>query len=349
MAHPPRRVKRWTEADVDQGVEAELVRLFDRLYQLQPGAGDDGETRPELVRLAPDAKRLWVSFYNAHADELAGEVGDLAAAFSKLEEAAARLALVVHCARWAAGGAADGLELDAESMRAGVTLAEWFRHEARRVYALLDESDDARDRRHLAELIQARGGRITVRELMRCNCRRYPNAAAAEAALEGLVKSGLARWAEATPRTRAVELRMTHDTYDSGGGGPTVHDAAHDTDREPSGELDANERDERQGAAKEGPVSYVSCVMRDEPPDAMAAEAGPVSRASVMRDDGGPGGPSAAPAPPGAAPTPPVGARLRFADTSWRPCGRDDASWWTWEGATSWLDAADHPPPAGGG
>src|SRR5262249_32607213 len=31
---PPRKAKRWTEADIDSSAEAELVGLFDRLYEL---------------------------------------------------------------------------------------------------------------------------------------------------------------------------------------------------------------------------------------------------------------------------------------------------------------------------
>src|SRR5262249_21903285 len=100
---PPRKAKRWTEADIDPSAEAELVKLFDRLYELQPTAGDEGEPRPVLVRLSADAKGAWRAYYNANAVEQVDLTGDMAAAWSKLEEYAARLALVVHFTRWAAG------------------------------------------------------------------------------------------------------------------------------------------------------------------------------------------------------------------------------------------------------
>src|SRR5262249_55030792 len=45
-ACPPRKAKRWTEADIDPSAEAELARLFDRLYELQPTTSDGGELRP---------------------------------------------------------------------------------------------------------------------------------------------------------------------------------------------------------------------------------------------------------------------------------------------------------------
>jgi hypothetical protein len=193
---PPRKVKRWTEADIDPSAEAELARLFDRLYELQPTTGDDGEPRPVLVRLDREAKTAWTTYYNAHAAEQADLTGDIASAWSKLEEYAARLALVVHYVRWAAGDVVNETRLDLASMNAGITLAGWFKHEARRVYAMLDESDAERDQRRLLEWIESRGGSVTPREVqMGCRWLREPGAA--EAALEGLVQAGRGTWRDA--------------------------------------------------------------------------------------------------------------------------------------------------------
>jgi hypothetical protein len=197
LTYPPRKVKRWTEADIDPGAEAELVRLFDRLYELQPTAGDDGETQPALVRLSGDAKKVWKAYYNAHAVEQAELTGDLAAALSKLEEYAARLALVVHFTRWAAGDStlASADVVDAASMSAGIALATWFKHEARRVYAMLDESDAERDERRLVDWIGRKGGKVTPREVQQ-NCRWLRETGAAEAALDALAKAGRGAWRE---------------------------------------------------------------------------------------------------------------------------------------------------------
>jgi hypothetical protein len=190
---PPRKAKRWTEADIDPSAEAELARLFDRLYELQPTTDDDGEPRPRLVRLSGDAQAAWIAYYNAHAAEQADLTGDMAAAWSKLEEYAARLALVVHFIRWAAGDVANETRLDAASMNAGIVLAKWFKHEARRVYAMLDESDTERDQRRLVEWIGRKGGTATAREVQQ-GCRWLKEPGAAESALEELVKAGRGSW-----------------------------------------------------------------------------------------------------------------------------------------------------------
>ncbi|MDY3561967.1 DUF3987 domain-containing protein [Gemmata sp. JC673] len=194
LACPPRKAKTWTEADIDPRAEAEMAALFDQLYELQP-TETEGEPQPVLVRLSPAAKSAWTAYYDAHAAEQADLTGDLSAAWSKLEEYAARLALVVHFVRWAAHDPklANAEIVDAESMAAGITLAGWFKHEARRVYALLSESEADRDRRRLVEWVERRGGRTTAREAQQ-GCRWLSKAGTAEAALEELVKLGRGSW-----------------------------------------------------------------------------------------------------------------------------------------------------------
>jgi hypothetical protein len=200
---PPRKAKRWTEADIDPSAEAELVRLVDRLYELQPTAGDDAEPRPILVRLSGEAKTAWKAYYNAHAIEQADLTGDMAAAWSKLEEYAARLALVLHFTRWAANDPtlASADRVDVVSMNAGIVLAKWFKHEARRVYTMLDESDAERDYRRLVEWIGRKGGTVTAREVQQ-GCRWLKEPGAAEAALDELAKAGRGTWRDVPPTAK---------------------------------------------------------------------------------------------------------------------------------------------------
>jgi hypothetical protein len=195
LAFPPRKAKRWTEADIAPELEDELEQLFDRLFELQPSVDEDNDPRPELVRLNPEAKTLWKNYFNDHAIEQADLNGDMAAAWSKLEEYAARLALVVHFIRWAAGDPTliDSGIVDAETMNAAIDLTKWFKYEARRVYAMLDESDSERDRRRLVEWISRKGGTVTQREVQQ-GCRWLRDPGAAEAALEALVKGGRGTW-----------------------------------------------------------------------------------------------------------------------------------------------------------
>lgn len=195
LTYPPRRPKHWTDDDIDPAAEADLARLLGRLYDLQHATVYDGQYAPVYVDLTAEAKGLWVAYCNAHGAEQVDLTGDLAAAWSKLEGYAARLALIIHYARWAADDASlkDPDKIDADSMARAVILAEWFKGEARRVYGVLGESDDQREQRQLVEWIQRRGGAVTVRELQQGR-REYATADAAEAALCGLAKAGLGTW-----------------------------------------------------------------------------------------------------------------------------------------------------------
>jgi hypothetical protein len=224
LTWPPRKAKRWTEAEIDPSGEGKLVRLFDKLYELEmigpegeqpPPAlmqtsSDDSsndkkegrekqEGRPALVKMSTDAKEAWTKYYNSHADEQADLTGDLSAAWSKLEEYAARLALVIHHIRFAMKQCVECL--DVESMTAGIRLAEWFKHEARRVYAMLAESNAESDLRRLAEWILGRCGSVTPREVqMGCRCLR--GVGDAESALNALAKAGRGSWREIPPSTK---------------------------------------------------------------------------------------------------------------------------------------------------
>jgi hypothetical protein len=198
LAMPPRKTKRWSEVEIDPETESTLADVYGRLYDLHlPMNEAIGEPEPIALDMTPEGKQVWVAFYNAHAQEQAKLTGDLAAAWSKLEGYAARLALVVHLVRQVAGGPdlniGHGGRIDDWSMAAGITLARWFAAEARRVYAVLSESEEARARRELVELIREAGGTITARDLMRRRQGEYPTAEDADHALMDLVTNKLAR------------------------------------------------------------------------------------------------------------------------------------------------------------
>jgi len=200
FALPPRPVRRWSEAEVRPGLVEILERVFEHLYDLMPQAvEEDSGWAPAIINLGPEAKKRFVAFYNEHGAEQRELTGALAAAWSKLEAYAARLALIVHCVRVADGERGlDPFVLDTASLDTGVRLVEWFKHEAQRVYGLLHEEPAERERRELVDLIRRRGGTITPRELMRAS-RAYPLAEDAKAALDALVEAGLGRWETVKP------------------------------------------------------------------------------------------------------------------------------------------------------
>jgi hypothetical protein len=196
LAWPPRKAKRWTEADVPAAITDAIAALFDRLFALKPDADEYGDASPWIVTLDADARSAFVQFFTEHNEAQVELHGDDAAAWSKLEGYAARLALLFHLIRNAADdpSAVDPRCVDRQSMEAAIRVTRWFAREALRVNAMLSESDAERTDRRLVEWIERKGGAVTVRDLTR-GPREYRNKPeSAEAALQGLVAAGFGCW-----------------------------------------------------------------------------------------------------------------------------------------------------------
>lgn len=206
LAWPPRQPKQWTEDEVSSESTTAMNRLFDQLYGLKFITGDDGEPKPGLMHLSLDGKRAWIKFYTEHAAKQVELSGDLAAAWSKLEGYAARLALVVHYIRWAANDPTltDEWAVDAVSIQTGVEMVRWFGYEAERVYGMMGETEGEQADRSLIEWITQRGGEISPNELRRAR-RRFKKSDQAREALQELVAAGQGRWATLPPGKRGGE------------------------------------------------------------------------------------------------------------------------------------------------
>ena len=199
-------------------------------YEKDKEVLSDGKApTPMLVELSPEAKNRFARFVNEFGREMADaalsglcpkkgsdpeekargsdpffgpSLGPQPLALSQsdqLEGYAARLALVLHLSRWAAGERVDPAVCDLTSIEHGITLARWFANEARRIQTLLCETPDQIERRRLIEWLDRRGGQASARDLCRSNGRTYPTMEAAEAALQRLAEEGVGAFADYPP------------------------------------------------------------------------------------------------------------------------------------------------------
>ena len=215
LAWPPRKAKEWTEADVSAAITDAIAAMFDRLFALKPDADEDGDARPWIVKLDDAARSAFVRFFRQHNEAQVELHGDDAAAWSKLEGYAPRLALVFHLIRHAADdpSAVDPRRVDLRSMEAAIRVTRWFAREALRVNAMLSESPAEGTNRRLVEWIERKGGAVTVRDLTRGPREYRNNPEGAEAALQALVAAGFGCWDTATGGTKggrpAERFRLT--------------------------------------------------------------------------------------------------------------------------------------------
>jgi len=204
LAAPPRRPAKWSEATVSPIVRDCFGQVVRRLYELQPDADEGGRENSLVVPLDREAKKLLIDFYNSHNEEAAALVGDLLAAWSKLEETAGRLALILHETKVASRQARPEL-IDADTMSRALRLTSWFKRETRRVYGILADNDLDQAARQSDDRLAAWIGRqadpVTARDVL-TGCRWIETADDAEAALKQLVDACRGRWEDRPPGER---------------------------------------------------------------------------------------------------------------------------------------------------
>jgi hypothetical protein len=118
---------------------ARLLELLERPLPLAPGKAN--ELAPRLLRLAADARKLWIAFADSMERQIApdGPLSPVKGLANKLPEHAARLAGVL-----ALVSDPDTSEIPAEQMAAGITLAQHYVAEALRLFEASRVSDDLR-------------------------------------------------------------------------------------------------------------------------------------------------------------------------------------------------------------
>ena len=199
FAMPPQKPKQWTDADIDPERQAKLQSIMERLLGLIEIDPDTGGIISKNIPLSPEAKTVWILFYNQHAAEQHQiEDESLTASWGKLEGYTARFALLDHLVRSAVEDQFSSFDHDRigpGSIKVGIALSRWYGREAERVHDLFGKTETAENRedRELVRIIQSKGGRITVRDLMRSRKKGYPTTEAAETALNRLVRRGIAR------------------------------------------------------------------------------------------------------------------------------------------------------------
>lgn len=191
LAMPPARKRVWTDEDINPHTANSLAAVYAELSDLGLAADDS----PLDLPLDAGAQAAFVAFVNANGEEqFALDDDDLRAAWSKLEGAAARLALVIQLVRAVTEAGVDAERIDKTSIDAGLTLSRWFGYETRRVYAAIRQGPDERAHQWLIDLIRQLDGRITPRELQRRQPGRFSKAKDARAALMALVTAGLGKF-----------------------------------------------------------------------------------------------------------------------------------------------------------
>jgi hypothetical protein len=151
--------------------------------------------RPYLLRLDGEGRPAWQRFTEHHAAELNDPEfpAHLQGPWSKLRGYAGRLALVLHCLKWACGDvepvyAVD--PVDGSSMAAAARLVGYFKSHARKLYAALDADPRIAEARKVLECLARNPGlsSFTRRDLYQHLRRQFRKPEALDAPLRLLVE-----------------------------------------------------------------------------------------------------------------------------------------------------------------
>lgn len=164
LCMPPERVARWSaDEDISLRIRAGWAKTLKQLRELE--LGPDGS--PVLLPLTPDAEKVWAIFHNDCEERKRHSTGAYRYSVAKLQGYCARIALTLQLLE-----DHKATSINTLAMERAVALMDWFRHEARRVYGRLTESNGERHLRELAEWLVSRGKPVTARDVTR-GLRRY--------------------------------------------------------------------------------------------------------------------------------------------------------------------------------
>jgi hypothetical protein len=267
----PMQAQPYTDFIVSDSTRAAYYRLVDDLFAMRGRETEDDKGMvPVHLTFTDDAQREWAEFHNAHDQEkmqLSDE--NEQSAMSKLLAYAARLAGLFHCVRFAAGDTADQFRIDAESLRAGCGLMQWYKHEGRRVFELFTVDPITRAQDELIDWIIARGGSVSITELKNSGPRAYRVPGAAESALQHLRDDGFGTLEYPPQQGRGrpfapvftlnginhPEARINH---------PINSPEAADTDENRSGAHHANGNGKSLNAAGDAGMAFVHPIQHRE-------------------------------------------------------------------------------------
>ena len=159
FAYPDPINSMWTEDEVSDVALASYRELYEKLRNLSMSADDLGDPVEVTVAFSPEAKQVFIDQYNGHRSEMGmpGFPKNLRSPWAKLEGYFARLILIVACCRIVEDGDPERVEVG-DVLRA-VSLIDYFKGQARRVFGTLRGSDPAeRLVEDVARFLHDRGG-----------------------------------------------------------------------------------------------------------------------------------------------------------------------------------------------
>jgi len=192
LSYPASTPIRWSDKTVSNEASVRYRELIRALMNLRP-ASDSDWPEPRILTFSRDSQKLFADFMTATGSDAFAMTEDRRAAAVKFIGRCARISGIIHCCETVGGEGADSLVISPSTVERAIGISQWAIDETHRIYELLQESEETRALRQVADWIQARGGAITARDMARYR-RDIVNTEAGELVLMRLVAMGLGNW-----------------------------------------------------------------------------------------------------------------------------------------------------------
>lgn len=161
----PRLLLPWGEKKADPNHAATWKSVFQKLTTLSQHIDSDGTMRAWVCVRTPEADAVWKQWYDQRAVKINKQERQTRAVSFKNIAYAARLSLIMQMLRWATDESQTNQAIEAESVKAGCWLADYFSTQYQLVYEKLHTKPDDVKAQELLEWIKKKGGKATVRNI----------------------------------------------------------------------------------------------------------------------------------------------------------------------------------------
>ena len=193
----------------------EAVKLFNqKIYSILNTdllRDDKGKLSPKVIKLSPEAYKVWVTYFNATENELKpfGKYVEVSDFTSKTAENAARLAGLFHVFEHGLQG-----DISADTMKAAAKVSFWFLGEAKMIISNSEASADLEDAKLLAVwLKEKRIFSIPFRKLQQDGPRRLRTKVRLTRTIKILEDSDLVELVEKPKKTLNVNPHYLDNTH----------------------------------------------------------------------------------------------------------------------------------------
>jgi hypothetical protein len=190
----------WTDDCLPQKTQDQYAAVLDALYKVH---GDESDReRPRVLPLTRKGKAAFVEWATSHYEELGAPdfAPTLRGPWAKMEGYCARLALVLHLARFVCQETKH-TTVDDISVFGAAALIDYFKNHARLVYAQLQASPEEKRLDAARQWIARHGGEVTLRDLYRHKVAGCKTPTDAEHLLDLLVGHGYGTRTDEMPPT----------------------------------------------------------------------------------------------------------------------------------------------------